>query len=183
MGVGTPVVSQSLASSSSSSAVFQVGILLNFLDQGEALLLTHLCLSWFRVTIFSLGPILPCSVPSGSSMSRWLQLIIPLLRRRCISCFLREQLNHLLAVLVSIPACLWFLSVLVTSGPYLTLSGLIIIFIYLLLRFLLSDMSGSLFIMVIMLSLLIYRMLIHIFQLISIILISYDLFGTTHLIS
>ena len=50
-------------------------------------------------------------------------------------------------------------------SPYLTLSGLIIICIYLLLRCLLSDMCGNLFSMVIMLSPLIYRMLIYIFLL------------------
>ena len=48
---------------------------------------------------------------------------------------------------------------------------------------LLSDMCGSLFSMVIMLSPLIYRMLIYIFLLLSIINISYGLFGTTWLIS
>ena len=63
-------------------------------------------------------------------------------------------------MLVSIPACLWFLSILVASGPYLTLRGLII-----------------------MLFPLIYRMLIDIFLLLSIIIISYHLFGTTGFIS
>ena len=70
------------------------------------------------------------------------------------------------------------------SGPYLTLRDLIVICIYLLLRCLiLSDMSGSLFSMVIMLSPLISRMLIYIFLLLSIIIIFYDLFGTIHYIS
>ena len=44
-------------------------------------------------------------------------------------------------MLVSILACLWFLSILVASGPCLTLSSIIIIFIYLLLRCLLSDVQ------------------------------------------
>ena len=110
-------------------------------------------------------------------------LIIPLIfRRRWMNCYLREWLHHLLVVLVSILACLLFLSILVASGPYLTLSGLIIICIYHLLRCILSDICGSLFNMLIMLSRLIYRMLIYIFQLLSIIIISYDLFGTTCLI-
>ena len=100
-----------------------------------------------------------------------------------MSCFLREQLNHLLVLLVSILACLWLLSILVASGPYLTLSSLIVICIYLLLRCLLSHIYGSLFSMVIMLSPLIYRMLIYIFLLLSIIVISYDLFDTVCLIS
>ena len=100
-----------------------------------------------------------------------------------MSCFLREQLNRLLVVLVSIPVCLFFLSILVASGSYLTLSGLIVICIYLILMCLLSDMSCSLFSRVIMISLLIYRMLIYIFLLFSIIFVSYNLFGTTPLIS
>ena len=120
MGVGTPDVSWSLASSSSSSKLFQVGILLKFLINEEALHLMGLCLIWFGVTIFSFDPILPCSITSGSLMSRQLQLIIPLFRRRWMSCFLREQLYHLLVMLVSILVCLCFLSMLVASCPYLT---------------------------------------------------------------
>ena len=44
-------------------------------------------------------------------------------------------------MLVSILACVWFLSVLVASGPYLTQSILIVTCIYLLLRCQLSDMQ------------------------------------------
>ena len=155
----------------------------NFLINGEALHLTVLCLIWFRVTTFSIGPVLPCSITSSSSMSRQLWLIILLFRRGWMSYLLRELLNHLLVVLVSILACLWFLSILVASGPYLTFSILIIICIYLLLRCQLSDMYGSLFSMVIMLSPLIYRMLIYIFLLLSISVVSYDLFSIMCLIS
>ena len=82
-------------------------------------------------------------------------------------------------VQVSIPVYLLFLSILVASALYLTLSGLIVICIYLVLRCLLSDMSGNLFSIVIMLSPLICRMLIYIFLLLSIILIFFlNLFGT-----
>ena len=109
----------------------------NFLISGEALHPTGLCLIWFGVTIFSLGLILPCSVTSGNLMSRWLQLIIPLFSRRLMSFLLREQLAPLLVVLVSILVCLWFLSILGASDPYLTWSILIVICIYLLLRCLL----------------------------------------------
>ena len=122
MGVSTPDVSWSSASSSFSSVVFQIGMLFKFLINGEALHLTGLCLIWFRVTIFSFGSIPPCSITSVSLMSRWLPLIIPLFRRRWMSCLLREQLNHLLMVLVSILVCLWFLSILVASGPYINLN-------------------------------------------------------------
>ena len=58
-----------------------------FLDQREALLLTGLCLIWFGFTIFSLGHTPTCFVTFGSSMWRWLQLIIPLFRRRCWAAF------------------------------------------------------------------------------------------------
>ena len=80
MGDGTPDVSQSSASSSSSSAVFQVGMLFSVCDQWRHITSNRFVLN--RVTIFSLGPVLPCSITSGSSMSRKLQLIIPLFRRR-----------------------------------------------------------------------------------------------------
>ena len=63
----------------------------NFLISGEALHPTGLCLIWFRVTIFSLDAILPCSVTSGTLISRQLQLIILLFRRRLMSFLLREQ--------------------------------------------------------------------------------------------
>ena len=113
----------------------------------------------------------------------WRQLIIPLLRRRQMSWLLREQLNHLLVMLVSIPVCLLFLSILMASSTYLTLSSLIIFCIYLLLRCILSDISCSLFNMVIMHSPLISRMLIYIFLFLCIIVIFSDLFGTICYIS
>ena len=94
-----------------------------------------------------------------------------------MSCFLREQLNHLLVVLISIPVHLLFLNILVASGPYLTLGGLIVICIYPFLRCLLSDMCGSLFSMVIMLSPFISRTLIYIFLLLRIIIVFHDLIG------
>ena len=88
-----------------------------------------------------------------------------------MSCFVMEQLNHLQVVLVTIPVCLLFLSILEASGPYLTISRLIIICIYLILRCLLSDIFGSLISMVIMLSSLISRMLTYIFLLLSIMIV------------
>ena len=72
----------------------------NFLINGEALHQTGLCLLWFGVTIFSFSPVLPCFITSSSLMSRWLPFIIPIFRRRWMSCLLREQLNHLQVVLV-----------------------------------------------------------------------------------
>ena len=72
-------------------------------------------------------------------------------------------------------AGLLFLSILVVSSPYLTLSGLIVICISLLLRCLLSDMFSNLFSMVIMLSSLISRMLVYIFLLLSAIIIFFTI--------
>ena len=89
MRVGTDL-SQSTTSSSSLSSVLQVGMLWHFWINGEALLPTGLCLIWFRVTISCLGHICPCSIISGSSMLRQPQLIMPLFRRKWMSCLLRE---------------------------------------------------------------------------------------------
>ena len=86
-----------------------------------------------------------------------------------MTCLLRRLYNLLLMVLLSIPVCLLFLSILGVSGLYFTLSSLIVIHTSLLLRCLLSDMYGNLFSIVIMLSPLISRILIYIFQLLSII--------------
>ena len=52
----------------------------------------------------------------------------------------KGAVDHLLVMLASIPAYMWFLSILVASGPNLTLSSSIIICIYLISRCLLSDM-------------------------------------------
>ena len=93
MGVGIPDVpepSTSSPSSSSTSATFQV-CFLNFLISGEALHPTGLCLIWFGVTIFSLDPIHPCSMTSGTLMSRLLQFIMLLFRKKVMSFLLREQ--------------------------------------------------------------------------------------------
>ena len=98
-----------------------------------------------------------------------------------MSFLLREQMNPLLVVLVSILACLWFLSILGASNPYLTWNILIIICIYLLFRCLLLDMYSSLSSVVIMLFPLIYRMLIYIFLMLSIIILRcllLDMYGS-----
>ena len=186
MGVGAPDVPQpstSSSSSSSTSTTFQVGMLSNFLINGEALHPTGLCLIWFWATIFSLNLILPCSVTSSTLMLRQLQLIILLFRRNLMSFLLREQKNPPQVVLVSILACLSYLSILGAFVPYSISSILIIICTFLLLRCQLLKPYGSLSSMVILLFPLIYKMLIYIFPLLSIIVISYILFGIMCLIS
>ena len=100
--------------------LFRLVCFSNFSIIGEALHPTGLCLIWFGDTIFSLGPGLPCSVASGNLMSRQQLLIILLFRGRLMSFMLREHLNTLLMVLVSILACLWCLRILGASDPYLT---------------------------------------------------------------
>ena len=98
MGVGIPDVPESSALSAYHHLHLQLSRLVcfsNFLISEEALHPTGLCLIWFGVTIFSLGPILPCSMTSSNLMSRWQQLIILLFRGRLMSFLLREQLNPL----------------------------------------------------------------------------------------
>ena len=174
IGVSAPDVpepSTSSSSSSSPSATFQVGMLFKFLINGEALHPTGLCLIWFGVTIFSLDPILPCSMTSGTLISRWPQLIILLFKRKLMSFLLREQYNPPQVVLVSILVCLWYLSILGAFNPYSTRSLLIVICTYLLLRCQLLTMYSSLSSRVIMPFPLIYRMLIYMFPLLSIIVV------------
>ena len=86
-------------------------------------------------------------------------------------------------VLVSILVYLWYLSILGASDPYSILSILIIICTFLLLRCQLLKLYGSLSSRVIMPFPLIFRMLIYMFPLLSIIASFYILFGIMCLIS
>ena len=72
-GVGTLDVSQTTVLIFSFAGLYTFPFFIN----GDALLPTGLCFIWFRLTIFSLGHIFPCSIISGSSMLRKLWLIIP----------------------------------------------------------------------------------------------------------
>ena len=118
MGVHVPDVpesSASSASSSSTSAAFQVGMLFKFFDQWRSITSNKFLLNMVWGHHFQLRSCPPCSVTSSDLMSRQQQqLIILLFRGRLMSFLLREQLNPLLVVLVSILACLWCLSIL---GP------------------------------------------------------------------
>ena len=107
----------------------------------------------------------------------------PVIQKELISFLLREQYNLPQVVLVSVPACLWYLSVLGAFDPYSTWNVLIVICTYLFLRCQLLNMYGSFSSRVIMPFPLIYRMLIYMFLLLSIIIISYILFGVMCLIS
>ena len=68
MGVGTLDVSQSTASSPSSSSVFQVGMLSHFLDQWRSITSKRFVLNMVQDHHFQLSHTLPCFITSGSSM-------------------------------------------------------------------------------------------------------------------
>ena len=165
-GVGASYASQSIAFSSSSSLVLQVGML-PFLDQWRGITSNRFVLNMVQGHHLQLRshPPLFCNF--------WQFNVKAAAGHHPI---IQKEVDDLLAtgepssgVLVSISVCLLFLSILVVSGSCLSLSSLIIICTSLLLRYLLSDMSSNLLSMVIMLSLLISRMLIDIFLLLSII--------------
>ena len=123
MGVSVPDVSEPSASSaslSSTSAAFQVGMLFIFFDQWRSISSNRFVFNMVWGHHLQLGSCPPCSVTSGTLMSRQWHLIILLFRERLMSVLLREKLNPLLVVLVSILACLWYLSVLGLSDPDLT---------------------------------------------------------------
>ena len=91
----------------------------------------------------------------------------PIIRRRWMSNYPRMPLKHQLVVLTFTQMYLLFLNVPLVYGPYPILSNLITISTYLLLICLLSDSYVILFSREIMLFLLISRMLIYIFLLLS----------------
>ena len=68
MEVGIPDVSHS-STSSSSSAVFQVGMLFKFFNQWRSITSNRFVLNMVWGHHFSLGHILPCLVTSDSSVS------------------------------------------------------------------------------------------------------------------
>ena len=88
----------------------------------------------------------------------------------------RGPLNHWVMVLVSIPMCLWFVSIQVVYDLLLILTGLIATCTYLLLRCLLLNRYGNLFSKVIILSPFISRLLTKIFLLLGIVVIFCDFF-------
>ena len=183
IGVGTPDVPQSIASSSSSSAGFQVGMLFIFFNQWRTITSKRFVINmvWgHHIQLRTHPPLFhnfqQFNVKAAAAHHSIIQKEVDgLFSKGAIG--LSSGGAGFYSSMFVIPKC--------TGGlwPYLPLNHLIIICIYLLLRCLLSDMCSSLFSIVIMLSPLIYRMLFHIFPLLNIIAVSYDLFGTTCLIS
>ena len=184
VGVGAPDVLQSSASSSSSSAVFQVGMLFKFFDQWRSITSNRFVLNMVQGHHLQLRSHPPLFHNFWQFNVKAAAAHHPIIQKEVDELLAKGAIEPssggagFYSSMFVVPTC-----ILVASGPYLTSSILIVICIYLLLRCQLSDMFGRLFSMVIMLSPLIYRMLIYIFLLLSIIVISYDLFGTMCLIN
>ena len=164
MGVSTPDVSWSSASSSSSSSVFQVYMLFRFFDQWRRITSNRFVLNmvWgYHLQLQSHPPLFHNFQQFNVKVATTHHPII------------QKEVDELLdkgAIEPSSGGAGFYSSMFVvpkhTGGLWPIL-----------------NMFGSLFSVVIMPSPLIYRMLIYIFLLLSIIIISYDLFGTLCLIS
>ena len=102
----------------------QIGMLSHFFISGGALLPTHLCLIFLRVTIFSLGLIIPCSILSHCSILRHLQFIIHYPEGSGWAICRGSDRTIFWWLLVSILVCLLSLSILVVSSPLLNLKHL-----------------------------------------------------------
>ena len=156
----------------------------NFWINGEALHPTGLCLIWFRATIFSLDPVLPCSVTFGTLMSRQPAAHHPVIQKEV------DELLAKGAIELSSGGAGLYSSVFVvpkhTGGlqPILNLKCFNhVICTFLLLRCQLLKLYGSLSSRVIIPFPLIFRMLIYMFPLLRIIASFYVLFGVMCLIS
>ena len=183
MMVSTPDVSWSSASSLSSSAVFQVGMLFKFFDQWRSITSNRFVLNKVQghhLQLWSYPPLFCNFQQFNVKVATTHHSII------------QKEVDELLAkgaIEPSSGGAGFYSSIFVvpkhTGGlwPILKLKHFNCYMHMPSLRCQLSDMSSSLFSLVVMLSPLIYRMLIYIFLLLSIIVISYDLFGTMCLIS
>ena len=117
VGISAPDVSWS---SSSSSAVFEVGMLFKFFDQWRSITSNRFVLNMVWVHHLQLQSCLPLFHNFQQFNIKVTTNHHPIIQKEVVSCLLMECLNHVLVVLVSILVCLWFLSILVASGPYLT---------------------------------------------------------------
>ena len=121
MGVSTPDVLQSSASSSSSSVVFQIGMFFKFFDQWRSITSNRSVLNmvWGNHLQLRSHPPLFCnfqqfSVKVAAAHHPFIQKAEDELLAKGASCLLREQLNHLQMVLVSILA--YFVVLKCTGG-------------------------------------------------------------------
>ena len=185
MGVGTPDVSQPSTSSSSSStsAPFQVGMLFKFLDQWRSITSNRFVLKMVQGHHLQLR-----SHPPLFHKFRHFNVKVPAAHHPVI----QKEVDELLAkgaIEPSSGGARFYSSVFVVPkhtgafDPYSVLSVLIVICTFLLLRCQLLKLYGSLSSRVIMPFPLIFRMLIYMFPLLSIITGFYILFGIMCLIS
>ena len=178
MGVSASHVSQCTTFSSSSSSVFQVGMLSYFLDQWRSIASNRIVLNMVQGHYLQLRSHFPLFLNFQQFSVKTAASHHPIIQK---------EVDELLAKGVIEPSSVgaaFNSSVFVvpkhTGGlwPILNPKWFNCFCICLLLRCLLSDMSSNLFSMVIMLSPLISRMLLYIFLLLSFISIFYVLFGT-----
>ena len=121
MGVGSPDVLESSASSSSSSALFHVGMLFDFLDQWRSITSTRF------VLIMVLGHHLQLRSHPPLFHKFW-QFNVkaaaahhPVIQKEVDELLSKGAMNHLMVMLVSILACLWFLRLNMGLCPILNL--------------------------------------------------------------
>ena len=183
MGVSIPDVpesSASSASSSSTSAAFQLGILFKFFNQWRSITSKRFVLNMVQGCHLQLRSCPPLFCNFWQFNVKAAAAHLPVIQREA------DELLAKGAIEPSSGGASFYLSMFVVpkhTGGLQPIVNLIIICIYLLLRCLLLDRSGSLYSVVIMLFPLIYKMLIYIFLLLSMIIISYILFGIMYLIN
>ena len=120
MGVGTPDVSQSSASSSSSSAVFQAGMLFKFFNQWRSITSDRFVLHMVWDHHLQLRSHLPLFPNFWQFNVKVAAAHPPTSQKEVNKLLAKGEIELSSGGAVSILACLWFLSVLVASGPYLT---------------------------------------------------------------
>ena len=123
MGVGTPDVPESSASSgssSSTSAAFQVGMLLKFFDQWRTITsnrFVHNIIWGHHLQLRSCPPLF-CNFQQFNV--KVAAAYHPIILKEVDELLAKGAIDPLQVVLVSILVCLFFLSILGASCPYLT---------------------------------------------------------------
>ena len=120
MGVGTPDVSWSSASSSSTSAVFQVGMLFKFFDQWRNITSNRFVLNIVCGHHLQLQSHPPLFCNFWQFNVKVATTHDPIIDKEVDELLAKGAIGPSSGGAVSILACLLFLSILVASGPYLT---------------------------------------------------------------
>ena len=165
------------------SSVMQVGSLPKFLDQWRSITSKRYVLNTVKGHHHQLRccPLLFCNYRQFNIKAALAHH--PIIYREVDELLAKGTIDPSLVVLAFTLLYLLFLSTFVVYYPYSTLSSLIAICTYLFLRCQLLDRYGHLFNWAIMLFLLMWRMLIYTFLLLSITITFYVLFGNTNLIN